>query len=208
MANSNVKSAEENTKMDVEIELKNLPAWPPGYYFVPTPVIIFEYLVKRIMGVRLPSDMIKVRDGVQLLDPQQHRFEDEFAHCSDNQAYYISNKAERKADGGGGSKPSTIIKTTSGYWREKKKDIAIYNKDGQIIGYKTRYMFCCANNDDTSWRMDEFTVNPETIPADARDQIKQTIACRIRVKRPKEPEGPYCEDEELEEEYEVDENED
>lgn len=39
-------------------------------------------------------------------------------------------------------------------------------------------------------------------------QIKETIACRIRVKQPKELWVPYCEDEEFkEEEYEVDENE-
>lgn len=102
--------------------------------------------------------------------------EDEFAHCLDNEAYYISNKAERQTGGGGGgSKTSTIIKTTSGYWREKKKDIAICNKDGQIIGYKARYIFCLGNNDETSWRMDEFTVNPETIPADARDQVNKNI---------------------------------
>lgn len=64
--------------------------------------------------------------------------EDEFTYCRDIEAYYISNKVERKAEGGG-SKTNTIIKTTSGYWREKKKDIAIYNKEDQIIGYKTHY---------------------------------------------------------------------
>lgn len=96
--------------------------------------------------------------------------EDEFSHCQDNEAYYITNKAERKTMGGGGSQTNTIIETTSGYWREKKKDIPVYNMD-DLIGYKTRYIFCRGKNDETSWRMDEFVVNPETIPSDARDKV-------------------------------------
>ncbi|XP_017234672.1 NAC domain-containing protein 96 [Daucus carota subsp. sativus] len=205
--NGNSANHLENEKVEVEVESKNLPPMPPGFHFVPSSaVLILEYLVKKIVGAPLASDLVKVRDGIQCLDPEEHRFEDDFAHCQDNHAYYITTKAQRKTkedqEAGGGSKTSTIIKTTRGYWREKKKDMAIYNEDGQIIGYKTRYVFCCSKNDETSWRMDEFTVNPETIPANARDQIKETVACRIRVKQAKTPERPFFESEESEEEDE------
>lgn len=68
-------SAEESPKTDAEVEWKNLPVLPPGFYFVPSPcVLILEFLVKKIKGADLASDMVKVRDGVQLLDPEQHRF--------------------------------------------------------------------------------------------------------------------------------------
>ncbi|KAK1374822.1 hypothetical protein POM88_031015 [Heracleum sosnowskyi] len=141
------------------------------------------YLVKKIVGVPLASDLVKVRDGIQQLDREQHRFKDEFAHCQDNEAYYITNKGQRKTAGGGGSETSIIIEITTGYGKEKKKDISIYNSD-DLIGYKKLYFLLF-------WRMDEFTVNPEIIPVDSRDKINDTInACIIRVKRPKTSRDP------------------
>ncbi|KAK1374815.1 hypothetical protein POM88_031009 [Heracleum sosnowskyi] len=198
-ASSNSNSEEENNG-DVEFKLKNLPAVPPGFHFVPSScLLILDYLVKKIVGVPLASDMVKVRDGIQQLDPEQHRFKDEFAHCQDNEAYYITNKGQRKTIGGGGSETSTIIETTSGYWEEKKKDIPIYNGDN-LIGYKKRYVFCRGKNDETFWRLDEFIVNPEIIPVNSQDKIEDTIACTIRVKRPKTSEGSSNEYEDFEEE--------
>ena len=56
-------------------ESKDLPPMPPGFHFVPSSaVLILEYLVKKIVGVPLASDLVKVRDGVQVLDPEEHRF--------------------------------------------------------------------------------------------------------------------------------------
>ncbi|KAL1805857.1 hypothetical protein ACET3Z_028925 [Daucus carota] len=65
---SNGNSAnQENVKVDVEVESKDLPPMPPGFHFVPSSaVLILEYLVKKIVGVPLASDLVKVRDGVQL----------------------------------------------------------------------------------------------------------------------------------------------
>ncbi|KAL1805853.1 hypothetical protein ACET3Z_028921 [Daucus carota] len=58
---------QENVKVDVEVESKELPPMPPGFHFVPSSaVLILEYLVKEIVGVPLASDLVKVRDGVQL----------------------------------------------------------------------------------------------------------------------------------------------
>ena len=73
---SNGNSAnQENVKVDVEVESKDLPPMPPGFHFVPSlAVLILEYLVKKIVGVPLASDLVKVRDGVQVLDPEEHRF--------------------------------------------------------------------------------------------------------------------------------------
>ena len=73
---SNGNSAnQENVKVDVEVESKDLPPMPPGFHFVQSSaVLILEYLVKKIVGVPLASDLVKVRDGVQVLDPEEHRF--------------------------------------------------------------------------------------------------------------------------------------
>ncbi|KAL1805863.1 hypothetical protein ACET3Z_028931 [Daucus carota] len=73
---SNGNSAnQENVKVDVEVEPKDLPPMPPGFHFVQSSaVLILEYLVKKIVGVPLASDLVKVRDGVQVLDPEEHRF--------------------------------------------------------------------------------------------------------------------------------------
>ncbi|XP_074326322.1 uncharacterized protein LOC141664301 [Apium graveolens] len=146
--------------------------------------------------------MVRVRDGIQQLDPQQHKFKEEFAHCQDNEAYYITNKGQRKTAGGGELETSVIIETTSGYWREKKKDLPVYNGD-DLIGHKTSYVFCSRENDETSWTMDALAVNPEIIPVAAKNQIKDTIACRIfRVKPSKTSEESSNEYEDFEEEEE------
>lgn len=96
--------------------------------------------------------------------------EEEFAHCQDNEAYYITNKGQRKTAGGGELETSVIIETTSGYWREKKKDLPVYNGD-DLIGHKTSYVFCSRENDETSWTMDALAVNPEIIPVAAKNQV-------------------------------------
>lgn len=71
---SNGNSGQEDKK-NGEIELKNLPDVPPGFRFVPSSgLLILDYLVKKILGVPLASDMVKVRDGIQQLDPEQHNF--------------------------------------------------------------------------------------------------------------------------------------
>ncbi|KAL8112466.1 hypothetical protein AgCh_019971 [Apium graveolens] len=116
--------------------------------------------------------MVRVRDGIQQLDPQQHKFKEEFAHCQDNEAYYITNKGQRKTAGGGELETSVIIETTSGYWREKKKDLPVYNGD-DLIGHKTSYVFCSRENDETSWTMDALAVNPEIIPVAAKNQTSE-----------------------------------
>lgn len=74
-SSSGNSSGEENKKIDVEIEHKTLPTVPPGFRFVPSPCqLILDFLVKKIVGVPLASDLVKVRDGIQQLDPEQHRF--------------------------------------------------------------------------------------------------------------------------------------
>lgn len=105
-----------------------------------------------------------------------------------NEAFYITDKAQRNMLEGGGSETRTIIKTTTGYWREKKKyivitnsswysrekikDIASFDGNDQIIGYQKTFTFFRGQNDKTSWRMDEFMVDLEIVPADVRDKVK------------------------------------
>ncbi|KAK1378478.1 hypothetical protein POM88_025222 [Heracleum sosnowskyi] len=206
-----------------EVETKNVKL-PNGFYFAPTPnELISHYLLKKIKGLPLPSDIVIIRDAVQLLDPEQHHF-DEFPSCLDNEAYYITDKAERKMLEGG-SETRTIIKTTTGYWREKKKDFVVTNRrwysreeikdiasfggDDQIIGYKKTFTFFRGKNEKTSWRMDELMVDPEIVPADVRDKAQKMVACKIGVKQPKTPDYGEMEYEieEDEEEYETEEDE-
>lgn len=57
-----------------EVETKNLKL-PAGWYFSPMPYeLITDFLLEKIKGLPFASDVLIVRDGVQLLDPEQHHF--------------------------------------------------------------------------------------------------------------------------------------
>lgn len=45
---------------------------PPGFYFLPSPSQLIEgYLVQKILGLQIYSNMVKVMDFVEHLDPNQ-----------------------------------------------------------------------------------------------------------------------------------------
>ncbi|XP_074332407.1 NAC domain-containing protein 96-like [Apium graveolens] len=155
---------------------------PPGYYFLPSPSQLIElYLVQKILGLPMASDIVKIMDFVEHLDPNQLNL-DEFKYSRDNEGYYITKKAERKMD------EETTIKTTTGYWKETKSNSHVFNKDRQIAGYKNTFTFYQADGEETAWRLNEYTAIPDIVPLDAlcdtvRAKVDEYVACKIRFKR-------------------------
>ncbi|KAK1353993.1 NAC domain-containing protein [Heracleum sosnowskyi] len=156
---------------------------PPGYYFLPSASqLIQQYLLQRILGLPMASDIVKIRDHVEHLDPDQLNL-DEFRYCKDNEGYYITKKAERKTD------EETTIKTTTGHWKESKSNFDIFEK-GQIVGCKNTFIFFQTDGKETAWRLNEYTAIPDIVPVDAltdtiRAKIEEYVACRIRFKQVK-----------------------
>ncbi|XP_074358708.1 NAC domain-containing protein 19-like [Apium graveolens] len=166
---------------------------PPGYYFLPSAsLLILRYLVQRILGYPMASDIVKIMDYVELLDPDQLNL-DEFRYCKDKEGYYITKKAERKT-----TDEETTIKTTTGHWKESKSNFDIFDK-GQRVGFKNTFIFFQADGEETSWRLNEYTAIPDIFPVDAltdtvRAKIEEYVACRIRFKQVKLPEQIIYED--------------
>ncbi|KAL8126753.1 hypothetical protein AgCh_013876 [Apium graveolens] len=175
---------------------------PPGYYFLPSPSQLIQlYLVQKILGLPMASDIVKIMDSVEHLDPDQLNL-DEFKYSRDKEGYYITKKVERKTD------EETTIKTTTGYWKETESNSHIFNKDRQIAGYRNTFAFYQADGKETGWRLNEYTAIPDIVPADAlsdtvRAKIDEYVACRIRFKTEKLPEQII-----YDEEIETDEDED
>ncbi|KAL1826198.1 hypothetical protein ACET3Z_012976 [Daucus carota] len=164
-------------KVIVEEEIGD--SLPPGYYFLPSAAqLIEEYLLQKILDLPMASNIVKIMDFVELIDPDQLNLE-EFKYCKDKEGYYITKKAERKAN------EKTIIKTLTGHWKEYKSNIPISN-NSQIVGYKSTFTFYQADGTETAWKLNEYTSNPDIVPVDAlTDTIEEYVACRIHIKKVK-----------------------
>lgn len=170
---------------------------PPGYHFIPTHSQLIEFfLMEWILGLPLSSNMIKEMDMMQQLDPQQLPL-DEFTYCRKNEAYFITPTKERNTEGS-----RTILMTTSGYWKASKEEGPVYNSE-RIVGYKKTFVFYQGNEpagEKTFWRMNEYRVSSDMIPADALDEdvrskIEQYVACKIKYKKPESPAEPLQQEE-------------
>ncbi|KAK1369289.1 NAC domain-containing protein [Heracleum sosnowskyi] len=195
-------SSEKHVDAKVVAEKEIGDNLPPGYYFLPSPSqLIQHYLVQKILGLPVASDIVKIMDSVEHLDPDQLKL-DEFKYSRDNEGYYITKKVERKTG------VETSIKTTTGHWKESKSNSHIFNKGSQIVGYKNTFTFYQADGKETAWRLNEYTAIPDIVPVDAltdtvQAKIEEYVACRIRFKKVKLPEEII-----YDEEIEMDEDED
>lgn len=65
-------SSNEHVDVKVVAEKEIGDNLPPGYYFLPSASqLIQQYLVQRILGDPMASDIVKIMDSVEYLDPNQ-----------------------------------------------------------------------------------------------------------------------------------------
>ncbi|XP_022719975.1 NAC transcription factor 29-like [Durio zibethinus] len=161
---------------------------PIGYRFVPGDhELILEYLMNKIMGFQLPTNIIK---DIDFYDFDPHEFPtSDFKHgMKKNAAYYFTQTQQKY------SKTDRIRRTSRyGYWKACGKERKI-NRGSGIVGFKKIFVFYWNNevnwikNKKSSWVMHEFRVNPSIAPTDQAldDSIKakmqRCVICKIENK--------------------------
>ncbi|KDO81800.1 NAC domain-containing protein 83 isoform X1 [Citrus sinensis] len=157
---------------------------PLGYRFSPNgQEIIVQYLTKKILNQRLPSNIIKDIDLYAYDHPRQLPI-GEFKNCKPDEGYFFTQLENR--DGKGQPKRTT----KSGYWKDTGKvEQIIWNNS--IVGFKKILVFYEGKpptGTRSRWVMHEFRVNPSYLSAFALDITTQTevvnyVACKIHHKK-------------------------
>ncbi|KAL5800770.1 hypothetical protein ACOSQ3_032402 [Xanthoceras sorbifolium] len=158
---------------------------PLGYRFSPrNHELVLHYLVKKILGHKLPANIITTIDLYQY-DPHQLPIS-EFKYGKPNEAYFFSQIDQRHAKGG------LIRRTTeSGYWKATGRETNIFYKK-KLVGFKRIFIFHfgkAPTGKKTPWIMHEFRVNPTLIPAAnnaldnaIRTKVESYVVCKIHYK--------------------------
>ncbi|XWS58754.1 hypothetical protein CRYUN_Cryun08bG0061100 [Craigia yunnanensis] len=184
---------EEKRGEDEQGELLPLPI---GYRFVPHDhELILEYLMNKIMGFQLPSNIIK---DIDFYDLDPHEFPTKKANClrdlgdfkygiTKNEAYYFTQTQQRYS-----KTERTKRSSKSGCWKACGKEREI-NCGGRTVGFKTIFVFYWRNElngigKKSSWVMHEFRVNPRNVPTDQalddsiKAKIQRCVICRLQIK--------------------------
>ncbi|XWS58761.1 hypothetical protein CRYUN_Cryun08bG0061800 [Craigia yunnanensis] len=163
----------ERNYLDVKFGL------PTGYRFCPPDdLLIMDYLMNKIMGYKLPADMINEID-LYAFDPPLLPMS-EFNHGRKaNEAYFFTLIPQTY-----GTTQQMERAINGGSWRATGETRQIYHKN-EIVGFKRIFVFYegqAPTAKKSSFVMHEFSVNPSLVSDDEPDLRAKTeryVLCRI-----------------------------
>ncbi|GMN38965.1 hypothetical protein TIFTF001_008187 [Ficus carica] len=147
---------------------------PTGYRFAPTDEeLISYYLARKLRGLSLPSDMIKV----DLYDYTPEQLEVGYGARREQEMYFFTRNKLKYENG---NRPTRG--TCDGFWRASTRKISIKDDNGREIGHKMmlNYRINSDKNRNTKWLMYEYT-----IPSNSK-KMDGDVLCKVYNKDSKQ----------------------
>ncbi|KZV17505.1 hypothetical protein F511_41388 [Dorcoceras hygrometricum] len=148
---------------------------PMGFRFNPTELELYDYLIPKLKGDPLPSNLI-VNLDVYKYDPHQLPF-DQLKYAREKEGFFFT---KRNSD-----QSSTTRATPSGNWTISKENIPIH-RGIEVIGFKNKFLFSSGNDpidgdQRAYWKLVEYTCNPDVVST-TNKQMENLVICKVRHK--------------------------